>query len=216
MASTLVSGRKTLGYLADDGSSHPEVFRYEDIYKLSEVEIISRCGLDAYLFLRYLQTLTQIFTPLAAILLPVFIPINFIQGARAQGGVHGLDTLSWNNVDPKRTARYWAHFCIALVVVLWVCHIIGYEIRYYTKVRYRRLLSVERFRNACSTTVLVSDIPLALLTEGHLRTLYNVFPGGIKDVTINRDLKPLRRKIEERERAARVLESAETKLIVKA
>ncbi|KAL8998431.1 MAG: hypothetical protein Q9188_006104 [Gyalolechia gomerana] len=194
---------------------HPESFRNEEVFKISEAEIINRCGLDTYLFLRYLQTLTKIFGPLAAVLLSVLIPVNLIGGVGPQGGVHGLDTLSWINVDPKKTARYWAHLCIALVVILWVCHIIGYEIRSYTKVRHRRLRSVERFRNACGTTVLVSDIPLECLKESHLRTLYGVFPGGVKAVSINRDFRPLMRKVQERERAIRTLESVETKLMVK-
>ncbi|KAI4176444.1 MAG: hypothetical protein LQ343_000980 [Gyalolechia ehrenbergii] len=194
---------------------HPESFRNEEVFKISEAEIINRCGLDTYLFLRYLQTLTKIFGPLAAVLLSVLIPVNLIGGVGPQGGVHGLDTLSWINGDPKKTARYWAHLCMALVVILWVCHIIGYEIRSYTKVRHRRLRSVERFRNACGTTVLVSDIPLECLKESHLCTLYGVFPGGVKAVSINRDFRPLMRKVQERERAIRTLESAETKLMVK-
>ncbi len=197
-------------------SSHPESFRNEDVYKITKAEIISRCGLDTYLFLRYLQTLSKIFGPLAIVVLPVLIPINLIRGIGARGGVYGLDTLSWSNVDPKHTARYWAHLSMALVVIVWVCHVVGYEIRSYTEVRHRRLLSVERFRNACGTTVLVTDIPTSFLRDDHLRTLYNVFPGGVKYIHITRDCRWLKQTIQERDRVVKMLERAETQMMIKA
>lgn len=120
----------------------------------------------------------QFFGPLAMLVLPILIPINLVRGLGRKGGVNGLDTLSWSNISPKHTARYWAHLYMALVVIVWVCHVVDYEICSYTKVRHRRLRSVDRFKNACGTTVLVTDIPSSFLKENHLRTLYNVFPGG--------------------------------------
>ncbi|KAI4157313.1 MAG: hypothetical protein LQ342_008383 [Letrouitia transgressa] len=183
---------------------------------VNEAEIIARYGLDAFLFLRYLQTLLKIFIPLAVIILPVLIPVNLIHGIGARGGVYGLDRISWANVDRRHTARYWAHWCIAQVVVVWVCHVLWYEIQSYARIRHRRLLSVKRFENACGTTVLVTDIPRNLRNAEDLRLLYNVYPGGIRSLKINRDFRKLKRKIRERDQAVQQLESAETRLILQA
>ena len=105
---------------------------------------------------------------------------------------------------------------MALIVIVWVCQVIGYEIRTYTKVRHRRLLSVDRFKNAHCTTILVTDIPASFLKPEHLRVLYGVFPGGVRQVSTVRNLTGLRQKIEERRRIVFALEKAETYMIVKA
>lgn len=217
MASNIVSQLEYENELEFNSKpSHPESFRNEDVYKITKAEIISRCGLDTYLFLRYLQILSKIFGPLAILVLPVLIPINFIRGIGTKGGMNGLDTISWSNVSPKHTARYWAHLCMALVVILWVCYIVGYEICSYTKVRHRRILSVERFKNACGTTVLVTDIPSSFLEESHLRTLYSVFPGGVKHIHITRDCRRLKKLIQERDQVVKLLEKTETQMMIRA
>lgn len=48
------------------------------LMKFKDREIIKKCGLDAYFFLRYLQTLLVIFVPIALLVIPILIPINFI------------------------------------------------------------------------------------------------------------------------------------------
>ncbi|KAL9609466.1 MAG: hypothetical protein Q9167_005772 [Letrouitia subvulpina] len=86
----------------------------------------------------------------------------------------------------------------------------------YASIRHRRLLSVKRFENACGTTVLITDIPRNLRNTDDLRILYNVYPGGVRSLKINRDLRKLKRKIRERDHAVQRLESAETRLILQA
>jgi len=183
------------------------------IFRHSDRDIIAECGLDAYLFIRYLKTLLRIFLPLAVVLLSVLIPVNVLDGRGKSGGVNGMDQLSWTNVSPKHTKRYWAHLLLALVVVLWTCYIFQNELQVYTRLRQERFTSYRQSGRASGTTVLVTDIPKKLLTISALEALYNAYPGGVQSVFINRDFTALARKIQRRDRLARMLEAAETRLI---
>jgi len=168
-------------------------------------------GLDTYLFLRYLRTLLIIFIPLALVLLPVLLPLNYIRG-RGGPEVSGLDQLSWTNVSSENTHRYWAHLVLALTVAAWVCHVARFELLKYTQLRHRRLASNIR---SSTTTILVTDIPTDLLDDDRLRKLYDIFPHGVRTVSINKDRSKLAKVVEEREKVVIALEKAETRLIQK-
>ncbi|KAK4103617.1 DUF221-domain-containing protein [Parathielavia hyrcaniae] len=188
-------------------------------------EIIKKCGLDAYFFLRYLQTLLVIFIPIAVIVIPVLVPLNYIGGmgrdivnnATANGSTGniptGLDTLAWGNIAPTKQSRRWAHLVLALLVILWVCGVFFSELRVYVKIRQDYLTSAEHRLRASANTVLVSSIPDKWLTEEALRGLFDVFPGGIRNVWLTRDFTALLSKIHEREGVHKKLESAESELI---
>lgn len=200
------------------------------IFRFRDREIINKCGLDAYFFLRYLQTLLIIFIPLAIVILPVLLPINYIGGrgpeyaneflnggnTSAASNVTGLDTLAWGNVRPTKTRRYWAHLILAFFVIVWVCGVFFAELRVYIKVRQDYLTSAEHRLRASATTVLVSAIPQKWLTTEALAGLYDVFPGGIRNIWINRSFDVLLDKIKERDAVFKKLEAAETELIKKA
>ena len=184
--------------------------------KILGKEIIARRGLDAYLFLRYLVTLLKIFIPLACVILPVLIPVNFIGGRGSHGGVSGLDQFSWTNISPSQTNRYWIHLVLAMFVVIWVCQIARTELLYYTTLRHRWLISSERSGRMITTTILVTDIPKSFLTVRQLHDLYNIYPHGVRGVSLNRDHSKLHQCIQRRDEIALMLENAETKLIQKA
>lgn len=107
--------------------------------------IIRKCGLDAYFFMRYLKTLLVIFVPLAIIVLPILIPINFIDGIGTDlwsnttanndsTAVVGLSVLAWGNVKPEHYERRWAHCLLAVFVIVWVCFVVFTEMKVYVKV----------------------------------------------------------------------------------
>jgi len=124
---------------------------------------IQTCGLDAYFFLRYLRMLLHIFVPIASILLPTLLPLNYFSG----GNNAGLDKLSISNVDSQYVHnRLWAHLILAVLVIVY--YVVFRELRGYIRVRHR----------ASATTVLVSGIPRKWLTREALAGLYDVFPGG--------------------------------------
>ncbi|PHH82490.1 hypothetical protein CDD82_5826 [Ophiocordyceps australis] len=195
------------------------------IFNYDDREVIKKCGLDAYFFLRYLKTLLVIFVPICAIVLPILIPINYIDGRghdvdpksvnndTRNSTPSGLDTLAWNNVNPAHTSRYTAHLVMAILVVCWVCTVFFFELRVYIKVRQDHLTSAEHRLRASATTVLVNSIPKKWLSEDALMGLFDVFPGGVRNIWLNRDLTTLLDKIAIRRSVYSRLESAETDLI---
>jgi hypothetical protein len=191
-------------------------------------EIIRKCGLDAYFFLRYLQTLLVIFIPIALVVIPVLVPLNYIGGMGRDVVTNatenattnpnpniptGLDTLAWGNVSPKQQHRRWGHLILALGVILWVCGVFFTELKVYVKIRQDYLTSAEHRLRASANTVLVSSIPDKWLSEEALRGLFDVFPGGIRNVWLTRDFTPLLAKIQERGGVHAKLESAESEMI---
>ncbi|KAK1759367.1 DUF221-domain-containing protein [Echria macrotheca] len=193
------------------------------LMKFEDREVIKKCGLDAYFFLRYLQTLLVIFVPIALIVIPVLIPLNYV-GGRGQQVIDtlkdnktnipsGLDTLAWGNIAPKNQSRRWVHLVLALLVIVWVCGVFFVELRVYVKVRQDHLTSAEHRLRASANTVLVSSIPDKWLTEDALRGLFDVFPGGIRNVWLTRDFSKLLEKIHKRDAIHEQLEAAETDLV---
>ena len=195
------------------------------VFHTTDADFIEKCGLDAYFFLRYLRTLLKIFVPLAFLILPILLPVNAAYGrgpAFATGlydfnnsysNVTGLDRLAWGNVRPTKNSRYWAHLLLALVVIIYTCYVLFDELRSYIRLRQAYLTSPQHRLRASATTVLVTAIPTKWCTFEALDGLYDVYPGGIRNIWINRDFDELSDKVKWRNRLASVLESAETNLI---
>ncbi|KAL8298528.1 hypothetical protein RB597_006685 [Gaeumannomyces tritici] len=251
---------------------------FAKLIRLKDREIIEKCGLDAYFFLRYLQMLLVIFIPTALVVIPILVPLNYVGGLRVdivdqvvtnatattsitsstatatssatarptgstnltdsvasnasaiaatllrrqtstenviklQQPLGGLDTLAWGNLDPKNYQRRWAHLILAIALIVWVCYLMFVELRVYIKVRQDYLTSAQHRLRASANTVLVSSIPEKWLTEDALRGLFDVFPGGIRNIWITRDFTKLLEKVHKRQYIRDLLESAQTDLI---
>ncbi|KAF7162644.1 hypothetical protein CNMCM5623_007869 [Aspergillus felis] len=195
------------------------------VFRTSSSEFIQKCGLDAYFFLRYLRMLLKIFVPLGCIVLPILLPLNKVDGkdrnfknATGTGdtwNVTGLDQLAWGNVAPEHVQRYWAHLIMAVIIVVYVCAIFFDELKGYIRLRQAYLTSPQHRLRASATTVLVTAIPDSWLSVEALESLYDVFPGGIRNIWINRNFDDLNEKVKQRDALALKLESAETDLIIK-
>ena len=169
--------------------------------------------------------LLKIFLPLSFLILPILLPLNTIGGKdnTIQSGssngtrwnVTGLDQLAWGNVTPEHTDRYWAHLVLAVVVIIYVCAIFFDELRGYIRLRQAYLTSPQHRLRASATTVLVRAIPQKWLSAEALDSLYDVFPGGVRNIWINRNFDELNEKVKQRNTLALTLESAETELIKK-
>ncbi|KAI1658537.1 DUF221-domain-containing protein [Daldinia decipiens] len=212
------------------------------VFRFPDREVIKKCGLDAYFFLRYLQTLLVIFIPMAIVIIPILVPVNYVGGlsrnfssnttennpnvnstdpqgadysdpSAPKSNITGLDTLAWGNVRKDQTNRYWAHLVMAVLVIIWVCGVFFAELRVYIKVRQDWLTTAEHRLRASATTVLVSGIPDKWLNEEALRGLFDVFPGGLRNVWLTRDLTYLLEKISKRDLIHKQLEEALTELI---
>lgn len=129
--------------------------------------------------------LLKCFCILAVFILPILLPLNSL-GGRGAPKVQGMDQLAWTNIAPEDTHRYWAHLLLAVGVVVVFCYMFYYELRAYIRLRQAYLTSPRHRLRASATTVLVSSIPKKWLTAEALVGLYDVFPGGIRNVWINR------------------------------
>ena len=110
--------------------------------------------------------------------------------------VAGLDTLSWQNVDPVRTERYWAHLVCAIIVVAWSLYRMYREKTNFIDVRQQFLTSPEHRLKASARTILVTNIPSEYQNKEALEALYDVFVDNDDRsrlaVWVNRDYKPLK------------------------
>jgi hypothetical protein len=181
------------------------------LWTTTNLTLIQKCGLDAYFFLRYLRMLLKIFFPMAILILPILLPINN-SGLR---GKAGLDQLTIANINGTRGNRLWAHLILAVIFIGWLFYVVFTELRGYIRVRQAYLTSPQHRIRASATTVLVTGIPRKWLTLEALSGLYDVFPGGIRNIWINRNYDELSEKVNNREKIAKSLEDAETNLIKK-
>ncbi|KAI9658929.1 MAG: hypothetical protein M1821_001889 [Bathelium mastoideum] len=149
---------------------------------------------------------------MALVILPILLPVNKTGG----GGARGLDAFAMGNVATNNQARLWAHLVLAVCVGIWVCCVFQQELRSYIRMRQAYLTSPQHRLRASATTVLVTNIPHKWLSFEALDGLYDVFPGGIRNIWVNRNYDELQDKVTQRDKLARQLESAETELIRKA
>lgn len=127
--------------------------------------------------------------------------------------VTGMDLLAWGNVRPEKNNRYWVHLLLAVAVVIYTCFVFFDELRGYIRLRQSYLTSPQHRLRASATTVLVTAIPRKWCTHDALDGLYDVFPGGIRNIWVNRNFDELNEKVKLRSKLASKLESAMTDLI---
>jgi len=176
------------------------------LLQVPESVVLQQSGLDAFFFLRYINTLFKIFLHLSLIVVPVFVPLNSLGGNNAAHGVDGLDRLSWANVNSDHASFYWAHLLMTFFVIWYVCYIVYKELLFYVEVRNCFLASPEHEHLESATTILVTDIPDENLHT--LRELYSIFPGGVRSIKINGDISALSKKILRRQKLICAYEAA--------
>ena len=133
--------------------------------------------------------LLKIFVLLACVILPILLPLNSIGGkgeSDPNEPVKGMDKLAWTNVSREKTDRYWAHLFLAIFVVVLCGYMFYRELRGYIRLRQAYLTSPQHRLRASATTVLVTSVPRKWLSIDALLGLYDVFPGGVRNVWINR------------------------------
>ena len=101
-------------------------------------------------------------------------------------------------------------------MVVATCYLLYHELNAFVRIRQESLTSDEHKNTVRATTILVTTVPKNFLNVQTLRQVFSVFPGGVKNVFLNRDCSELLEKIEERDKIAKLLESAETELVLKA
>ncbi|KAK8154898.1 hypothetical protein BKA80DRAFT_241888 [Phyllosticta citrichinensis] len=172
---------------------------------------IERAGLDAYCFVRFFFMQLKLFLPLACVVTPIVVSLNSVGVADKSEG--GLDRFAWGNLDAKHTNRYSGHLVMAIVVIVWFCYVIHNELIYYVEVRQKWMTSPSHRIRASATTVLVENIPDKWCHVKALDELFDVFPGGIRNIWVNRDFGDLLDKKRKQLELTRRLENAETELV---
>ena len=168
-----------------------------------------------------------VFVPLMVIIVTILLPINYhggrdngvfdIGGERVASNVTGLDRLSWQNVAPTQTNRYWAHLVCAALAISWTLYRIYREKLNFIDVRQRFLTSPEHRLKASAKTVLVTNIPREYRSKEALEALYDVFVDNDDrsrlTVWVNRDYGFLRALVARRRSLRHALEKAELRIL---
>ena len=197
------------------------------IFAIEDSELKHKCGLDGYFFIRMIRALLVIFVPLMVIIMTILLPINYnrgkfsrtinIAGNETSFNVTGLDTLSWQNVSPDKTNRYWAHLVCAILAVSWTLYRIYREKLNFIDVRQRFLTSPEHRLKASARTVLITNIPSEYRSKEALEALYDVFVDNDDHskltVWLNRDYGKLRGLVNQRRSLRHGLEKEELRII---
>lgn len=153
------------------------------VFSTRNPDFIAKSGLDAYFFLRFLRMLVKIIIFIAIPVLPILLPINRTGG---QENVQGLDRLAWTNISPANAHKHTAHLIMAIYAVVVFSYVVYDELRGYVRMRQAYLTSPQHRMKASATTVLVTSVPMRWMTYDAMINLYDVFPGGLKNVWLNR------------------------------
>ncbi|KAJ1666880.1 phosphate metabolism protein 7 [Coemansia sp. RSA 1813] len=174
--------------------------------RVPDREIIKRVGLDTYMFLRTIRTMFIMFLAISVLSAGTMLPVNIL-GTKGQTG---LNALSMGNVDEK-SPWLWVHVGFFAISVLWTLRCIVGELRIYTQLRMWWLTHPENAAKAGASTILVSHVPETLTRKEHrLRELFDEFPGGVRQVFVNRSSKELAASVKKRDKLAKKLEKTLT------
>lgn len=181
-------------------------------------QIKTQCTLDEYFFLRFLYLLLFLFTCATCVILPLLGAVNWISSDRYGSLAHDpstIDNFSWVNIAPQYSTRRSTHLACAILLTFFISWLIYFELNEYVKIRQHVLSSPVHRRKPSSKTVLLRSVPSKYLTEDKIRELFEIFPGCVKEVSINRDFSPLVKLINERAKAAKKLECMENYIVWK-
>lgn len=145
----------------------------------------------------------------ACITWPVLFPINITGGA----GQAQLDMLSMANINKNEKGgkyKYFAHCFCGWLFFGFVLMLVTRESIFYINLRQAFLLSPVYANRISARTVLFVSVPKLYLDEARLR---KVFGDSVRRVWITGDTTKVDELVEERDKTALILESAEVKLI---
>ncbi|KAJ2741421.1 phosphate metabolism protein 7 [Coemansia sp. BCRC 34301] len=180
------------------------------VLRIPDEDIIRRSGLDTYMFLRSIRTMFIMFSVIAVVTASTLLPINIL----GTEGLRGLSQLSMGNVS-ENSYLLWVHVGVFAVLVSWVLWSIVGELRIYTQLRMWWLTAPENASRANANMVLVTGVPQKLVKdEQRLADIFDVLPGGVRQVIVSRQPKELARVVKKRDRLAARLEKMLTKYAV--
>ncbi|KAJ2383183.1 phosphate metabolism protein 7, partial [Coemansia sp. RSA 2559] len=180
------------------------------VLRVPDEKIIERVGLDTYMFLRYMRSMFVMFVVLSLLSVVTILPVNIKGG----GGAKGMAILTMGNVDPA-SKKLWVHIVFFMVFVAWVMWNIFGEFKVYTRLRVWWLSNPKHANKVGASTIMVSTLPQTLIEDDdRISSVFNLFPGGVRQVIVNRNCSELEDIVEERDSLALKLESTLTSYAV--
>ncbi|KAF2143706.1 uncharacterized protein K452DRAFT_296695 [Aplosporella prunicola CBS 121167] len=174
-------------------------------FKVPDTHVLTHHSLDGFLFLRLLKMgIISCFVG-CLICMPVLFPINITGG----GTETQLNILNLANVQ-NTYYRYYAHTACAYIFFGFIMFMITRESIFYINLRQAFLMSPIYANRLSSRTVLFTAVPEYYQNEARLRDLLGEH---VKRVWLPTDTSDLEDKVEERDKIAKKLEGAETKLV---
>lgn len=104
---------------------------------LNEAKIfICKYRLDYYLFLRLLHTALKLLFPIALLILPVLLPVNYTSRSQSTSG---LDRFSITNITNRESCRYWITALVTTLVNMHLCYVLFCKFKVIVQIRQAHL-----------------------------------------------------------------------------
>ena len=187
-----------------------EKFWLRELFEVKDRKVKDINGLDAYMFVRFLRMMVYIFAPIWLVSWLVLLPVDSVD---TDSGKTGLDRFTFGNISTADQSRYWTHLVCAWGFTIYICIVLWLEMREFIGLRQTYLTDPKHCDTPQAKTILITGIPPNDLTDSQLTYFFDVLPGGVKHIWINRDLKDLPSVYDDRMKACQELEKLETKLI---
>ncbi|CAG8642475.1 274_t:CDS:2 [Acaulospora morrowiae] len=175
--------------------------------KASNQEVINRIGLDAFMFLRFIRLFAIIYAIFSIIGIGILLPVNYVN----QRDLPGLNSFTMGNI--KDSYRMYAHVIAAYIFSATTLYFLHRENCTYIRLRHEYFTTPEHRISLRATTILILGIPKNICNEKDLKELFDIFPGGVKRIWINRDPGNIAKLHTAREKLVVNLEASETALI---
>ena len=180
--------------------------------KISKYEILDKQGLDAFMFLEYLELMIFAFVPIFFLTWVILMPVY---STGPPTNATGFEKFTFANIANNEIAqrRYVATLLVQWAATLWMLYLIRQKIANFVKLRQNFIISAKHANTAQARTLLITGVGKDLLSEKKLTSLYSNLPGGVAKVWLNRNLKDIPDLFDERLKWCNKLEGAEASLI---
>lgn len=151
---------------------------FKILYETSIEKYILTCGLDAYLFIRFLKRLFIFFLILSVVHVPILLPIHFFSNNN-DDMPRSLDRLNMSNILDSNSSLLLFHLILSTFVVIWFhCCLIS-EFQQIFK-NYQK----EKYLGKYQNTIFIDNIPTALHGNYDKIVQYfdNILPNSISNI----------------------------------
>lgn len=187
-----------------------------NVVKWDKYDILRKQGLDAFMYLEYLELMIICFFPAFFLGYVVLMPV-YGTGYSNPAQFSGFEKFTLNHHAPTYhgSLRLIAPLLIQWIFVLWTLYWIRNKMSLFVKLHQEFLVSPQHASLPQARTVLITGIPNEILSEKRLTHMYNHLPGGVAKVWINRTVNKLPDLQAERTKTLDKLEGTTAKTIKK-